>query len=115
MIGQVRLFHTKAAIVIGVMRHRRPLEDSIVGSRMGTIVENPVVVIVGGESVSLMPMYTLTVERSYFIPDDTMLYGASMTPSEGLADAYAKKYAPVAPVEGFGLTTYPKDSQTTSA
>lgn len=107
MSADIRLFHTKAAIIIGVLLNRGAIDDR----RRGYRVENPVVVIVGGESVSLMPMYTLTVEREYVIPDDTLLYAVPMTPSEGLREAYEKKYAP-APVEvsaGFGLTTYPSE------
>lgn len=98
-----RLFHTKSAIIIGEDRGRVQLHGM-----MGTQVENPVVVIVGGENISLMPMFTLTVERVYFIPDITLLYGISMAPAPGLIDAYNKKYGPdLAIGGGIELTTSP--------
>ena len=106
MNGEVKLFHTKTAIIVGVDRGRRQ-ERGMVGSN----VENPVVVVVGGENISLMPMFTLTVERTYFIPDETLIYGAPMTPAPGLEEAYKKKYDPVVPSGGIELTTSPSTAQ----
>lgn len=100
--NEVKLFHTKAAIIVGVSRGRTQMHGM-----MGTKVENPVIVVVGGESISLMPMFTLTAERVYFIPDITLLYGAAMTPAPGLVDAYEKKYQPVDEGGGIELTTSP--------
>lgn len=102
--NEVKLFHTKTAIIIGVSRGRVNVQGM-----MGTKVENPVIVVVGGESISLMPMFTLTVEQEYFVPDLTLLYGVPMTPAPGLTDAYEKKYKPVAAagLGGIELTTEP--------
>lgn len=101
--GEIKLYHTKAAIIIGV--HRARVQQQ---GMMGSMVENPVIVVVGGEKVSLMPMFTLTVEQTYFVPDITLLYGTPMTPAPGLMDAYEKKYLPAeAPAGGIELTTAP--------
>ena len=55
MSGAIKLFHTKTAIIVGVHRKRTQLK-----SMMGSHVENPVIVVVGGDKISLMPMFTLT-------------------------------------------------------
>ena len=104
MSVDIKLFHTKTAIIIGVDRGRCQLRGS-----MGWNVDNPVIVVVGGDKISLMPMFTLTVETTYFIPEDTFLYGAPMTPAPSLVEAYEKKYLPSqAPTGGIELTTDPQ-------
>ena len=101
---KVALYHTKTAIIVGVHRERTQLK-----SMMGSRVENPVIVVVGGDKISLMPMFTLTAERVYFIPDETLLYGVPMTPAPGLVEAYTAKYLPEdAPgMGGIELSTSP--------
>lgn len=103
MSAVIKLFHTKTAIIVGVDRGRNQVRGS-----MGWNVENPVIVVVGGDKISLMPMFTLTVEATYFIPEDTLIYGVPMTPAPSLVEAYEKKYLPaVAPAGGIELTTAP--------
>ena len=102
----VVLIHTASAIIVGEMLTRRAQRHHV----MGIIVANPVGVIGGAGNVNLMPMFTLTVENEYFIPESNLLYGDPMTPTQGLVDAYNAKYAP-AP-SSIELTTFPSPAPT---
>lgn len=101
----LKLFHTTHAIIIGEYQGKANLQG-----QQGHNVENPVVVMVGEKAVNMMPMFTLTEERVYFIPSSTLLYAVPMSPSPQLVEAYTARYAPQKEEtqQGWELSTAPK-------
>lgn len=95
------IFHTTSGILLG-----KALERKLYQQMMGTFVQRPVVVLANTDTVTLIPMYTLTVEDTYFIPDHTLLYAVSHTPAENLVKIYEEKYLKE-DTSSFDLTTTP--------
>lgn len=84
---KLAIFHTTSGILLGEVIERKMNQQM-----MGTFVRRPVVVIASTDTVTLLPMYTLTVEDTYFVPDHTLLYAVAHTPAENLVKIYEEKY-----------------------
>lgn len=102
MSKALRLYHTTGGMILGE-EVTRQMKHMV----MGSMVRRPVVVVTNSDTVTLIPMYTLTESELYFIPDHTLLYGEPMKPAENLAATYAQKYLAPPPEGGIELSTSP--------
>ena len=111
MTTKIALFHTAHGTYIGQHLSR---DARNVNGRICESVRRPALISFTNNSITLIPIFTMTVDDVYTFPREDLVFGAPMAPSESLAAAYSAKYvdaeiSAVQPSDPVELTTFPKE------
>ena len=100
----VKVYHTQAGIIVGY-----DSGTEMVGQQICHVVENPVMLTITENNVSMMPFFTITKTGRYLLPRDTLTFAKPMEPNEKLEESYLKAYGPQRQDDdgGMELTTAP--------